>query len=104
MRELYALIVGEAGIDPRYFLHEMTSQEAADFVEGYRRRHRTAWEIARVGWYLNVSNRDKSMMELFPFGWDDKPKEKRVTRKDRDALRAKAAEFAKILNEKNGKK
>lgn len=101
VRELYALIVGEAGIDPNYFLRAMTSDEAADFLEGYRRRDRVAWEIARIGWWLQVADRDKTIMERFPLEWDPQPKRKRTTRKEQDALRQRAAEFAKIMN--NGK-
>lgn len=101
MRELYALIVGEAGISPNYFLRAMTADEAADFLEGYRRRDRVAWEVARVGWWMQVTERNKTMMELFPFEWDPQPKRKRTTRKEQDALRQRAAEFAKMMN--NGK-
>lgn len=102
MRELYALIVGEAGIDPRYFLGSMTADEAADFLEGYRRRCRVLWEVARVGWYMQTTERNKSMSEIFPFDWDEKPKTKRTTRKEREALRQRAQQFAKIIND--GKK
>ena len=99
MRELYALIVGEAGIDPSYFLGSMTADEAADFLEGYRRRVRNSWEVARVGWYLQTADRNKSMSEIFPFEWDEKPKTKRTTRKEREALRQRAEQFAKIIND-----
>lgn len=99
MRELYALIVGEAGIDPRYFLHSMTADEAADFLEGYRRRTRVMWEVARVGWYLNVSERNKDMTELFPFAWDEKPKAKRVTKKQQDDLRKRAEALMKRIKD-----
>jgi hypothetical protein len=103
-RELYALIVGEAGIDPRYFLHEMSSDEAADFLEGYRRRPRQAWECAREGWMLQIVNTEgREKTEIFPFAWDEKPKKKRVTKKQRDALRRKAEAIAAAMKQaKNG--
>lgn len=102
MRELYALLVGEAGIDPRYFMHEMTAPEAADFLEGYRRRSRDAWERARVGWYVSVSHGGKSLEEMFPFEWDKKEPATKLTKRRRDALRQKAAALAKQLRKANG--
>ena len=102
MRELYALLVGEAGIDPRYFLHEMSSHEAADFLEGYRRRERGAWERARVGWFTNVNHQGKSLTDIFPFEWDEKEKAPRITKRQRDKMRQDALALAEKLN-KNGK-
>lgn len=105
MRELYALIVGEAGIDPRYFLREMSPDEAADFLEGYRRRPRQMWEVARDGWMMQVADtKGRDKMEIFPFPWDPKPKTKRVTKKQREALREKAARMAEKIRQANGKK
>lgn len=101
MRELYALLVGEAGIDPRYFMHEMTAHEAADFLEGYRRRERESWERARVGWYMMVSHDGKSMTELFPFEWDKKSASPKLTKRQRDALRRKAASLAEKFKKGN---
>lgn len=83
----------------------MSPDEAADFLEGYRRRHRQMWEAARDGWMMQVSDtkgRDKT--EIFPFPWDPKPKVKRVTKKQREVLREKAAKMAEKIREANGKK
>lgn len=104
MRELYALLVGEFGCDPQYFLHQMSPDEAADYVEGARRRHRSMLEASRIGWWLQaVSTEGRTMQELFPFEWDPKPKKKRVTQRQRDDLRRRAAEIAaKISKAKNG--
>lgn len=102
MRELYALLVGEAGIDPRYFLHEMTAPEAADFLEGYRRRSRDAWERSRYGWYLSVAHKGKSKEEIFPFEWDKKEPATMLPKRTRDALRQKAAALAEQLKKTNG--
>lgn len=106
MRELYALIVGEAGIDPRYFLREMSPDEAADFIEGYRRRERQSWERARVGWMTQVAAEGKSATDIFPLPWDEKPKQNRVTKKQRDELRQKAAQMAEKIKQAkaNGKR
>lgn len=80
----------------------MTSDEAADYVEGARRRWRPFFEGARYGWCLQVANSEgKTAQDLFPFSWDEKPKKQRVTKKQRDALRARAEEIAKMLQ--NGK-
>ena len=102
MRELYALLVGEAGIDPRYFMHEMTAHEAADFLEGYRRRSRDAWERSRVGWYVATAHEGKSMEEIFPFEWDKKEPATKLPKRTRDALRQKAAFLAEQLKKSNG--
>lgn len=104
MRELYALLVGEAGIDPRYFMHEMTTHEAADFLEGYRRRERGAWERARRGWFLNVAHEGRTMEELFPLEWDEKKPTQKLTKRTRDAMRRQAAALAEKFQEQNGKK
>lgn len=96
MRELYALVVGEAGVDPRYFLREMTPSEAADYIEGYKRRQRSDWERSRVGWFIAVNDGkgNKDMKEMFPFAWDPKPRRTRVTKRQRDELRRRAEALA----------
>lgn len=94
------MIVGEAGVSPDYFLSKMSPDEAADFLEGFRRREREAWERARIGWCLQVSDaQNKSATELFPFTWDSKPPTKRITKKQRNMLRQKADAIAKILTQ-----
>ena len=104
MRELYALIVGEFGCDPRYFLREMSPNEAADYLEGARRRSRSMFEASRIGWWMQAMNTEgMTMQELFPFEWDPKPKNKRVTKRQRDDLCRRAAEIAENLSKvKNG--
>lgn len=98
MRELYALIVGEAGVSPQYFLSMMTPDEAADFLEGYRRRQREAWERARIGWFMQVSDAEgKEMTDIFPFEWDKKKRTKRVSKRQLDKLRSRAAAIAETL-------
>lgn len=98
MRELYALIVGEAGVSPQYFLSMMTPDEAADFLEGYRRRQREAWERARIGWFMQVSDAEgKEMTDIFPFEWDRKKQTKRVSKRQLDKLRSRAAAIAETL-------
>lgn len=102
VRELFALVVGEYGCDPRYFLNEMTPAEAADYVEGARRRSRHLYESARVGWWMQAADpQHRTMQEIFPFAWDEKPKRKRVTKKQRDALREQAAAIAEKLSKAN---
>jgi hypothetical protein len=41
VRELYALMFAEPGIDPRYLMREMSPAETADYIEGYKRRERS---------------------------------------------------------------
>lgn len=105
MRELYALLVGEAGIDPRYFLREMTPCEAADYLEGYKRRQRSDWERSRIGWFIAVNDGkgNKDMKELFPFAWDPKPRRARVTQRQREELRRRASALAAQMQRVNGK-
>lgn len=84
----------------------MSPDEAADFVEGYRRRGRQAWERHRIGWWLQVADaKGKEMREIFPFDWDARPKKQRVTQKQREELRRKAAVIAQKMREAktNGK-
>lgn len=84
----------------------MSPNEAADYVEGARRRWRPMYEASRVGWFMNAAPEDKSqtMQDIFPFEWDEKPKTKRVTKKQRDELRARAEQLARQMAQaKNGK-
>lgn len=82
-------------------MREMCPNEAADFLEGYRRRGRNAWEVARAGWQLTIDAKGKSVTELFPLPWDTAPaKKKRTTKKEMDALRQRAQEIAKKINGK----
>lgn len=92
-------------MSPDYFFEKMTVDEAADFLEGARRRKHSFYEALRIGWCLNVSNPDgRSREELFPFPWDGRPKQKRVSKKQRDDLRLKAAAIAQKIQQANVKK
>lgn len=83
----------------------MSPDEAADFVEGYRRRSRNAWERARIGWWMQVVDKQgREMRDVFPFPWDERPKQKRVSKKQRDDLRLKAAAIAQKIQQANVKK
>lgn len=83
----------------------MSPDEAADFVEGYRRRSRNAWERARIGWWMQVADKQgREMRDVFPFEWDKRPKQKRVSKKQRDDLRLKAAAIAQKIQQANVKK
>lgn len=76
----------------------MTPDEAADFLEGYRRRQREAWERARIGWFMQVSDAEgKEMTDIFPFEWDKKKQTKRVSKRQLDKLRSRAAAIAETL-------
>lgn len=83
----------------------MSPDEAADFVEGYRRRIRNAWERDRIGWWMQVADKQgREMRDVFPFPWDERPKQKRVSKKQRDDLRLKAAAIAQKIQQANVKK
>ena len=100
VRELYALIVGEAGVSPDYFMRDMTCDEAADFVIGFDRRQRGAWERARIGWYILCAGGEiQSPQDIYSFPWDKQPKS--VSVKEINRLRKKAKEYEKTMN--NGK-
>lgn len=108
MRELYALIVGEAGVEPRYFFEKMTADEAADFLEGYRRRGRESWEIARRGWWniaclLGSIKDGAEIEELFPFPWDTPRKKKRMSKKELVKMRQHAKDTETLINRIYGK-
>lgn len=83
----------------------MSPGEAADYVEGARRRWRPMYEASRVGWFMQTADEQhRTKEELFPFEWDEKPKTKRVTKKQRDELRARAEQLARQMAQaKNGK-
>ena len=48
----------------------------------------------------------KEMRDVFPFEWDERPKQKRVSKKQRDDLRLKAAAIAQKIQQakSNGEK
>lgn len=97
MRELYALIVGEGGVAPEYFMNVMTGDEAADFVQGFHRRSREMWEAQRIGWFIQcASDKIKSPEELYRFPWDKKPKA--TNKRAIEALRRKAKAYEAELN------
>lgn len=78
----------------------MTGDEAADFLQGFRRRSREMWEASRIGWYvLCASSKIQSPQDLYHFPWDPKPK--KTSKKEIDRLRQKAKAFEAELNKNN---
>lgn len=67
------MVVGEGGIDPRYFFYEMGYGEVQMFIAGYNRRYRTSWEQHRslVGTIAAVCGEKKDIRDLMPLPWDD---------------------------------
>lgn len=97
-RELYALIVGECGVDADYFLRCMSQAEVHDYLTGYYRRERGSWERARlmVDTLCRVMT-GKGARLRFPWdGENERPAQ--VGAEELARLRAEARQMEKMLN------
>lgn len=95
-RELYKIAVGGMGIDPRYFLDEMSLDAFNLAYEGYNRSRQDSWEQTRLmSYYIARPNLkgNPTVKSFMPLQWDSQPK--KSTRERFQRLKNK---FDKIIN------
>lgn len=90
-------MVGEGGCDPEYFLYRMGPGEARDYVEGMNRRKRQDWERTRATMGLVYKVLTGETLDM-PFPWDER-EDFLPTAEEAEALRRKAKEMERELNE-----
>lgn len=97
-RELYALVVGECGVEADYFLRRMSQAEVRDYLTGYYRRERGSWERARLlADTLCRVMTGKGVRLRFPWdGENERPAQ--VSADELARLRAEARRMEKRLN------
>ena len=82
--------------------------EAQVLINSIHLKEKESWEQARFISYITAqvnSSKKLKPTDILKFSWDDKTVEKETTITDTDInrLQARAQEFEKILQEKNGK-
>jgi len=84
------------GIDPLYFLDEMSQDETVSIMKAKVESDKQAWEQTRMLCFYSVVSQNgtkqfKKPKDLFTFSWDDKdpdkgrPKGKRLTKEEAEA-------------------
>lgn len=73
-RTLYMMCVGEGGMDPNYFKHELTYAEADDFLAGLHRKYRAGWEQARLVSDVTAMCTGNKGGTGIKFGWEREKK------------------------------
>lgn len=88
---MYGYCVGVVGINPEYFLDEMSQDETQSIYKATGDHNRESWEQTRlICFYSFVSqhgNKEiKTPKDLFPLYWDEKvvekPKIEQLTREE----------------------
>jgi len=80
--------VGVIGIEPEYFLDDMSQDEIKAIMEAKIENEKISWEQARIISFYSViaqagTKTIKSPKDLFKFGWDNKVIETRhLTREE----------------------
>lgn len=97
-------MVGEGGIQPEYFYHRMTFNEARLFIKGMQHRYRPTYEAARmihgcIGGLFAKSYK----LPIFPWDNEFKDETKEYSEEEIAALREEALAFEKTLNMKQQK-
>jgi hypothetical protein len=88
-------VVGQIGIDPLYYLDEMSHDEVVAVMkarhESYGLMSREAWEQTRTSCFYTVAaigGKVKQPKDLFKLPWDNENKRPVVTRTKEEALKA----------------
>lgn len=90
MSDIYGICVGLIGIDPKYYLDEMSQDEVVAVMkaknENYTIVSRESWEQARMQCFYSVAamgSKVKKPSELFKFPWDGEGKKgKGITKQE----------------------
>lgn len=75
---MYKTAVGVIGIDPKYFLDNMSFEAFMLASEGYYEKDRSSWEQTRLIAYNSISPYLKhriKLKEFLPMPWDDEIKQ-----------------------------
>lgn len=73
IRELYQILVVEAGISPEYVLDKMQMYEIPAILERLSFRYRDSWEQTRMIMYVIAQGNSKKKLtpsDLLSFPWD----------------------------------
>ena len=95
-------MVGEGGIQPEYFYHRMTFNEARLFIKGMQHRYRPTYEAARMihGCIGGLFAKDYKLPE---FPWDKENQRRDTpypTKEEYDEMMEEARRFEQRLNSK----
>lgn len=97
-------------MSPAYFFYDMSLEECEAFIRGRNESKRDSWEQTRMLGYLIAqvnSSKHLKPSDIMTFPWDNEKKEAKPDMPTEDELaelRAEAAEWSKILKERdNGK-
>lgn len=104
LSDLFSVIVGEGGIQPEYFYHRLTFNEAGLIIDGISRRYRATMEGARlIHGCIGGLFAKNYKLPIFP--WDDEFKDepKEYSEAEISAMREEALAFEKTLNTKQKK-
>ena len=88
MKQVYKIAVGTIGVDPKYFLDEMTMEAFQLASEGHYEKSKDDWERTRIIAYNSITPHLKKSIpisEFMPFDWDVR-KLRVSTKKDFDIL------------------
>lgn len=103
---MYALIVGGGGCPPRYFLYDMSKEEAEDYTEGMDYRRRDLYEVMRfLANVIYKSNGGKKDLNI-TFDWDkdDNDETRDLNNEQVAEMKANATRLAAALNRRRAKK
>lgn len=94
LSDIYGFVVVRCGVDPRYFLDEMSEYEMSIVMKQYYEQYRDGWEKVRLTNHAVISSQSSKPIQprdVLPFPWDDeadgKNKKQKQTLSDEDRIR-----------------
>ena len=103
--------MGEGGLDPHYFLEDMTWLEIDHYIQGLRRRSREGWLMMREHmWFIltALGVDKKSPQDLREFSWEtealkeEREAQMKATEATIDRMLEEAREHNRRIDAKNG--
>jgi len=73
IREIYGFVVFNCGIDPNYFLDEMSVEEVSYLSDAYYKAYKEKWEMLRLQNHAVVatqSTKPIKPVDIMKFEWD----------------------------------
>ncbi len=100
-KEIYAILVLDAGIPPEYVLDKMAFYEVDAILEKLYYRHRESWDQTRfISYVMAQSHSTKRIKpaDLVKFPWDkdqDEPANSSINQEDIERLKKESEEYIK---------
>jgi len=88
--EIYGFVVYTCGIDPLYFLDEMSQNEVGYLADAWYKEHKERWEMLRLQNHAVISAQSTKPVkptDIMSFAWDESTNKIKKNNEDSRAAR-----------------